>query len=93
MTAESVLGNPVSVFPVFVMARSSGLRESCWPMSNSFQVKEFAGKWFLPESAQHQLRALRLPDPAYCRDLEGRLAPMDCACEGVYSRVEQAFGE
>jgi hypothetical protein len=70
VTAEPVLGKPVFVFPVFVVARSSGLREACWPVSNSFQVKEFAGKWFLPESAQHQLRALRLPDPACCRDPE-----------------------
>jgi hypothetical protein len=23
----------------------------------------------------------------------GRLAPMDCACDGVYSRAEQACGE
>jgi hypothetical protein len=40
------------------------------PVSNSFQVKELVGKWFLPESAQHQLQALRLPDPAYCRGPE-----------------------
>ena len=40
------------------------------PVSNSFRVKEFVGKWFLPESAQHQLRALRLPDPTYFRDPE-----------------------
>jgi hypothetical protein len=71
----------------------------CWkrqvvrPASDSFQVEEFAGKCFLPESVQHQLRALRLPDPTCCRDPEGRLAPMDCACEGVYSRAEQACGE
>jgi hypothetical protein len=51
VAAEPVLGKPVSVFPVFVVARSSGLREACWPVSNSFQLKEFAGKWFLPESA------------------------------------------
>ena len=70
MASEPVLGKPVYVFPVFVVAHSSGLREACWPVKNSFQVKEFAGKWFLPESAQHQLRALRLPDPACCRDLE-----------------------
>jgi hypothetical protein len=63
------------------------------PVSNSFQVKEFAGKRFLPESVQHQLQTLRLPDPACCRDPERRLAPMDCACEGVYSRAEQACGE
>jgi hypothetical protein len=44
VTAELVLGKPVSVFPVFVVARSSGLREACWPVSNSFQVKEFVGK-------------------------------------------------
>ena len=93
MTAEPVLGKSVSIFPVFVVAHSSGLREVGWPVRNSFQVKEFARKWFLPESAQHQLRALRLPDPACCRDPEGRLAPMDCACEGVYSRAEQACGE
>jgi hypothetical protein len=40
------------------------------PVSNSSQVKEFAGKWLLPESAQHQLRALRLPDPACCQGRE-----------------------
>ena len=39
-------------------------------VSNSFQVKELVGKWFLPDSAQHQLRALRLPDLAYCQDPE-----------------------
>jgi hypothetical protein len=27
-------------------------------------------KRFLPESVQHQLQALRLPDPACCRDPE-----------------------
>jgi hypothetical protein len=71
VTAELVLGKPVSCFPCVCCGRcSSGLREACWPVSNSFQVKEFAGKWFLPESVQHQLRALRLPDPACCRDPE-----------------------
>jgi hypothetical protein len=44
------------------------------PASNSFQVKEFAGKCFLPESVRHQLRALRLPDPACCRDPEGEVS-------------------
>jgi hypothetical protein len=44
------------------------------PVSNSFQVKEFVGKCFLPESVQHQLRALRLPDPACCRDPEGEVS-------------------
>jgi hypothetical protein len=47
-----------------------GKKQVVRPVSNSFQVKEFAGKWFLPESAQHQLRARRLPDPACCRDPE-----------------------
>jgi hypothetical protein len=48
----------------------------CWkrqvvrPVSNSFQVREFVGKWVLLESVQHQLRALRLPDLACCRDPE-----------------------
>jgi hypothetical protein len=51
VAAEPVLGKLVSIFPVFVMAHSSGLREACWLVSNSFQVKEFARKWFLPESA------------------------------------------
>jgi hypothetical protein len=38
--------------------------------------------------------ALRIPDPACCRDPEREVKqPMDCACEGVYSRVEQACGE
>jgi hypothetical protein len=63
------------------------------PVSNSFQVKEFAGKRFLPESVQHKLQTLRLPDPACCRDLERRLTPMECVCEGVYSQAEQACGE
>ena len=48
-------------------------RQVVRPVSNSFQVKEFAGKCFLPESVRHQLRALRLPDPACCRDLEGEV--------------------
>jgi hypothetical protein len=64
------LGSLCLFFPMFVVAHSSGLREACWPVRNSFQVKEFVGKWFLPESAQHQLRAQRLPDPACCRDPE-----------------------
>ena len=42
----------------------------CQACEQLFQVKEFAGKCFLPESVQHQLRALRLPDPACCRDSE-----------------------
>ena len=41
-------------------------RQVVRPVSNPFQVKEFFGKWFLPENAQHQLQALRLPDPACC---------------------------
>jgi hypothetical protein len=79
VTVELVLGKPVSVFPVFFVARSFGLREAYWPVSNSFQVKEFAGKWFLPEIAQHQLRALRLPDLACCRDPE-REVSIDGLC-------------
>jgi hypothetical protein len=70
VAVEPVLGKPVSVFPMFVVAHSSGLREACWTVSNSFQVKEFVGNWFLPESAQHQLQALRLPDLACFRDPE-----------------------
>jgi hypothetical protein len=58
------------------------------PASNSFQMKEFVGKRFLPESVQHQLQTLRLPNLACWRDPERRLAPMDCACEGVYSQAE-----
>jgi hypothetical protein len=37
--------------------------------------------------------ALRIPDPACCRDPEREVKqPMDCACEGVYSWVEQHVG-
>jgi hypothetical protein len=49
-------------------------RQVVRPVSNSFQVEEFVGKWFLPESAQHQLRTLRLPDLTYCRDPEGEVS-------------------
>jgi hypothetical protein len=74
VATKPVLGNPMSIFLVFVVARNFGLCEACWPVSNSFQVKEFVGKWFLPESAQHQLWAMRLPDPACCRDPEGEVS-------------------
>jgi hypothetical protein len=30
-----------------------GKKQVVRPVNNSFQVKEFAGKWVLPESAQH----------------------------------------
>ena len=60
----------VVIEPVYDLSLGEG-GDCCWkrqvvrPMSNSLQVREFAGKWFLPESVQHQLRALRLPDLAY----------------------------
>jgi hypothetical protein len=64
----------LSVFPVLWWVRDGarvvGRGRVVRPVSNSFQVKEFVGKWFLPESVQHQLQALRLPDPACCRDPE-----------------------
>jgi hypothetical protein len=44
VTAELVWGSLCLFFPWVVVARSSGLREACWPMSNSFQVKEFVGE-------------------------------------------------
>ena len=62
-----------------------GKKQVVRPVSNSFQVKEFAGKRFLPESVQHQLQTLILSDPACYQYLERMLAPMDYACEGVYS--------
>ena len=49
-------------------------RQVVRPMGNSLQVREFVGKRFLPESVQHQLQTLRLPDPAYCRDPEGEVS-------------------
>ena len=61
--------------PVYDLSLGEG-GDCCWKrqvvrtVSNSLQVREFARKWFLLESVQHQLRALRLPDPACCRDLE-----------------------
>jgi hypothetical protein len=68
---------PVQVVsePVYDLFPGEG-GDCCWkrqvvrPVSNSLQVREFVGKRFLPESVQHQLRALRLPDPACCRDPE-----------------------
>jgi hypothetical protein len=62
VTAELVLGKPVSIFPVFVVARSSGLREACWPVSDSLQVRECAeegeSSWKEPCSCH---RTRRLP--------------------------------
>jgi hypothetical protein len=62
VTAEPVLGKPVSIFPVFVVARSSGLREACWPVSDSLQVRECAeegeSSWKEPCSCH---RTQRLP--------------------------------
>jgi hypothetical protein len=40
MIVELILGKPVSIFPVFVVACSSGLCEACWPMSDSLKVRE-----------------------------------------------------
>jgi hypothetical protein len=62
VTAELVLGKPVSIFPVFVVARSSGLCEACWPVSESLQVRECAeegeSSWKEPCSCH---RTRRLP--------------------------------
>jgi hypothetical protein len=48
---------------------------------------------FFQRESNTNYRALRLPDLACCQDPEGGEALMDCACEGVYSRAEQACGE
>jgi hypothetical protein len=40
VTTELVLEKPVFIFPVFFVAHSSGLREACWPVSDSLQVRE-----------------------------------------------------
>jgi hypothetical protein len=42
VTAKLVLGKSVSIFPVFVVTRSSELREACWHVSDSLQVRECA---------------------------------------------------
>jgi hypothetical protein len=65
----------VVIEPVYDLSPSEG-GVCCWkrqvvkPVSNSLQVREFAGKWFLLESVQHQLQALRLPDSTCFRDPE-----------------------
>jgi hypothetical protein len=72
---------PVQVLIEFVYDLSLGEGgDCCWkrqvvrPVSNCLQVREFARKWFLLESVQHQLQALRLPDQAYYRDLEREIS-------------------
>ena len=61
--------------PVYDLSPSEG-GDCCWKrqvvrhVRNSLQVREFARKWFLPESVQHQLQALRLPDSTSFRDPE-----------------------
>ena len=63
----------VVIEPMYDLSLGEG-GDYCWkrqvvrPVRNSLQVREFAGKWFLPESVQHQLQALRLPDLACFRD-------------------------
>jgi hypothetical protein len=52
-------------------------------------LETFEGSW---NSSSHG--ALRLPvRPVAEAQGKGGVAPMDCACEGVYSRVGQACGE
>ena len=65
----------VVIEPVYDLSLGEGgdcfwKRQVVRPVSNSLRVREFVGKWFLPESVQHQLRALRLPDLAYYQDPE-----------------------
>jgi hypothetical protein len=49
---------------------------------------------FSQRDSNTSYRALRIPDPSCCRDQEREVKQlMDCSCEGVYSRVEQACGE
>jgi hypothetical protein len=61
VTAEPVLGKPVSNFPVFDVLHSSGLREACWHVSDSLQVRECAeggeSSWKEPCSC-HRTRRL-----------------------------------
>jgi hypothetical protein len=60
VTVEPILGKPVSIFPVFVVARSFGLCEACWPVSDSLQVRECAeegeSSWKEPCSCQRTRR-------------------------------------
>jgi hypothetical protein len=50
----------VVIEPVYDLSPGEG-GDCCWkrqvvrPVSNSLLVREFVGKWFLPESVQHQL--------------------------------------
>jgi hypothetical protein len=61
VTAKLVLGKSVSIFPVFFVVCSSGLREACWPVSDSLQVRECAeegeSSWKEPCS-YHRTRGL-----------------------------------
>ena len=46
----------------------------CQACKKLFLGERVARKCFLPESVQHQLRALRLLDLSCCRDLEGEVS-------------------
>jgi hypothetical protein len=49
---------------------------------------------FSQRESNTSYRAPRIPDLACCQDPEREVnQSMDCSCEGVYSRVEQACGE
>ena len=74
MTIEPVLGKPVSIFPVFVVARSSRLREACWPVSDSLQVRECVEEgedpWKEPYSC-HRARRLLVQSVAVTQGKRG----------------------
>jgi hypothetical protein len=49
---------------------------------------------FSQRESSTSYEALRITDLACCQDSEREVKkPMDCSCEGVYSRVEQVCGE
>jgi hypothetical protein len=50
---------------------------------------------FSQRESNTSYRALRIPDPACCRDPEREVKQSDglCDSEGVYSQVEHACGE
>jgi hypothetical protein len=62
VTVELVLKKPMSIFPMFVVARISGLREACWLVSDSLQVRECAeegeSSWKEPYSYHRTWRLL-----------------------------------
>jgi hypothetical protein len=81
---------PVSFFPVFVVAHSSGLREACWPVSDSLQVRECAeegeSSWKEPCSC-HRTRRLPVRSVPVTQG-KGDWQPKDCLGdrEGALSR-------